>query len=397
MSEGLIGVLIITGRADFGGGPKNVLRLLEKIDKSRFRMVVASPDEAPFARLYTGIEGVETVTLPLRPKQFLLLEHWFGLKILLALMRIIRKDSISIVHSQDKSAGSWSRMLKILNPRLKVVHHFRGIHYRGYPKIFQKLYFQMEHWLAKLTSRFVHVSASEAAEARRVFGLPMEKQVVVHNGVESSEGAKELEIRIYGSHGASAGKETTANLPGEFKGVCIARYCYQKNLSATFSIIGKLKETIPGLCLTVVGGADEYSAEQIEQEIKQAGAEKNIHLAGYCGNVSDYLAGADFYLSTARWEGLPTGILEAMASGLPVVASEVTGNVDAVSPETGFLVPLDDEEAFCASVQKLFNDKALRGKMGESARAVAEERFGVARMAREIEKVYNDSLSGTKR
>jgi glycosyltransferase involved in cell wall biosynthesis len=103
--------------------------------------------------------------------------------------------------------------------------------------------------------------------------------------------------------------------------------------------------------------------------------------AGALAGAARVLPLVDLYVTASRREGLPTAVLEAMACGLPVLATEAPGHVDAVDPEvTGRLVPLDDVPALAAAAAALLRDPVLRERV--------ERRFARARMLAEIADLY---------
>jgi glycosyltransferase involved in cell wall biosynthesis len=111
--------------------------------------------------------------------------------------------------------------------------------------------------------------------------------------------------------------------------------------------------------------------------------------AGALAGAARVLPLVDLYVTASRREGLPTAVLEAMACGLPVLATEAPGHVDAVDPEvTGRLVPLDDVPALAAAAAALLRDPVLRARMGRAGRERVERRFARARMLAEIADLY---------
>ena len=81
-----------------------------------------------------------------------------------------------------------------------------------------------------------------------------------------------------------------------------------------------------------------------------------------------WLAAADIAVSSSRSEGLPFNIMEAMACGLPAVASAVKGHTDLIGPENGLLYPYGDAKAFAAAVKRLVSDATLRAELGQAGR-----------------------------
>jgi glycosyltransferase involved in cell wall biosynthesis len=100
----------------------------------------------------------------------------------------------------------------------------------------------------------------------------------------------------------------------------------------------------------------------------------------------------DLYVSSSRKEGLPLALLEAMASGLPVVATRVPGHLEVVvDGETGFLAESDDPQDLAAAIARLLDDPELRKRMGRAGRKRVEDHFTVEHMASQIARLYREA------
>jgi glycosyltransferase involved in cell wall biosynthesis len=109
--------------------------------------------------------------------------------------------------------------------------------------------------------------------------------------------------------------------------------------------------------------------------------------------VAEVLAEAQVFALATHWEGLPLSVLEAMRSGLPVVATDVGGVREAVvEGETGFLVGRGDEAGFRERLARLLQDPRLRASLGEAGRKRYEEAFTLERMIRETWRLYEEIL-----
>jgi glycosyltransferase involved in cell wall biosynthesis len=118
-------------------------------------------------------------------------------------------------------------------------------------------------------------------------------------------------------------------------------------------------------------------------------------MPGTTADVPGFLADLDQFWLTSDWEGTPNVVLEAMAAGVPVVATRVGGTPEVVDDgETGVLVEAGDPEAVAAAALRLAADAVLAGRLGEKAREAAERRFSIAAMVRATVAVYSESGAG---
>ncbi len=115
--------------------------------------------------------------------------------------------------------------------------------------------------------------------------------------------------------------------------------------------------------------------EQARRRAAQLGLENRVLFSGSSAHVAERLSQAQLFVLSSRSEGFPRSILEAMRAGLPVVASEVGGVAEAVTPETGLLVPRGDAGALAAALRRLIADPGLRVQMGRAARARYQRHF----------------------
>jgi len=147
--------------------------------------------------------------------------------------------------------------------------------------------------------------------------------------------------------------------------------------------------TVPETTFVVVGDGGRRS--ELEQLARELGVEARTRFLGYQTEPQDYLAGMDVVVQASRRDAMGLSILEAMAAGLPVVATDVGSTNEAVADGvTGFLVPPDDATALADRLRQLVDDAELRTRMGKAARARYEEHFTAARYARAYEALYDE-------
>ena len=143
----------------------------------------------------------------------------------------------------------------------------------------------------------------------------------------------------------------------------------------------------PGCALPSSGGGSR--ADELNTLRTTLGVEDRVTLLGLRRDVADLLGSADIFFNCSDWEGMPLTTIEAMASGLPVVATCTEGAAELLTPETGVVVPVGDPAAMAQALANLDNDDAVRIPMGEAARERALSGFSHDRMSSELNAVLD--------
>jgi glycosyltransferase involved in cell wall biosynthesis len=155
-----------------------------------------------------------------------------------------------------------------------------------------------------------------------------------------------------------------------------------------------LLRTRPKLHLVLAGGGSP-GFEQLQAHSKHSGVSDRIHMLGTRRDVPNVLAGLDIFCLATRQEAMGTAFLEAAASGLPVIGTDVGGVGEMMRPgETGLLVPLDDAQALQSALIQLIDSPALRAKMGQAGyqRVHTEGIFTTETLAKRTECIYDQWL-----
>lgn len=163
-----------------------------------------------------------------------------------------------------------------------------------------------------------------------------------------------------------------------------------KGIYELLEAIAKLSSSFPGIRLLAGGDGDNKS---VSERARQLGIQDRIALLGWVqGNQKeDLLARATLFILPSYNEGLPMGVLEAMAAGLPVVSTTVGGIPDAIEDGVeGLLIPPGDVDALCTAIEKLLLSSQLRQQMGESAMRKVRDHFSPNRIILKIETLYGE-------
>lgn len=299
------------------------------------------------------------------------------------LRRVLRRLRPRVLHLHSSKAGGIGRLAAAASPALSM-----GVVYTPNASAANlgRRYVAAERLLGWLrTDRIVAVSASEHAELARLGVVAPGKLVRVDTGVCIDE------IR------ARAAGPLPAGLPaGRRLIVAAGRLTAQKNPELLVAA-SRLVAAAHGDAHFVWAGDGELR-ESTERELAAAGIGDRWTFVGALENPYPLLAAAEVVVLPSRYEGLPLVLLEAMALGRPIVATDVTGSRDAVAPgHTGELVPPGDAGALAAAIGRILADEALAARYGAAAMRRADERHTRARMGAEMLEVYRAAAPGFRR
>jgi glycosyltransferase involved in cell wall biosynthesis len=177
--------------------------------------------------------------------------------------------------------------------------------------------------------------------------------------------------------------------------VSVGRIAAMKGAPELLEVARRVLERQPSVQFALIGKGQLL--EELSERARALGIDERVRFMGYVDDVTSALAASDVYLSTSRYEGFGIAVLEAMATGLPVVGTKIDGLLDlVVDGETGVLVALDDIQGYADGVCVLTEDAGKRVSMGTAARRRAEQEFDVSVTVRRYESLYLE-LSARRR
>jgi glycosyltransferase involved in cell wall biosynthesis len=238
--------------------------------------------------------------------------------------------------------------------------------------------------LRRLFDRHVAVSAEIAAELQTRCRLPAEKVTYIPNGVEAAPfveaGGERLSFRYeIGAPRWAVVATVVASLDS-------------KGHADLLRAVARLASEGLDLRL-VVAGEGQWGGPKIKAQAAELGIADRVHLVGLRDDIPRVLAGSDLFVLPTPSEGLSIALLEAMAAGLPVVATDVGGNPELVEPDrTGLLVPVGDEAALAAAMAELARNPARRRALGRAGRSRVTLEFTVGKMVDRYAALYEELL-----
>lgn len=294
-----------------------------------------------------------------------------------ALVRLFRRVRPDVVHTHTAKAGAVGRLAARMAGVPRVVHTFHGHVFDGYfGRGGSRAAVRVERSLAKKTDRVVAVSEEVGRDLVDRYGVvPREKLVVIPVGVPLDDYLACDRLR------GSLRRELS--LPAETSLVAmIGRLVPIKDGTLALDAWRLVRREIADAMLVVVGDGEEGAALRTR-------GDKGVVFLGWRRDVPAIWADADLALLSSRNEGTPVSLIEAAASGVPAVATNVGGVPSVVEDGvTGTLVASGDAAALASAVVALLRDAPRRRAMGAAARARAVERFGAARMLAELRALY---------
>lgn len=358
-------VLVLVTLAEVGGAQTYVMSLVPALAE-HFDVTVAAwgPGPLPAAAAEAGASYVPLrhVRRALHPVHDLL-----GL---LELVRLIRRTRPHVVHANSSKAGVLGRLAAALTRvpiRIFTVH---GWAFKAHHGTASRLYLWADRLVRPLTTRIVCVAETEREVGLRARTCTAEQAVVIRNAVDTS----------------AAARAVPAGGPPLL--VSVGRLKEPKDFLTLVRAAGRLHGDFR---LRVLGDGPDRA--EVVAEIEQLGLRDRVELAGEVDDVPRHLAAADAFVLSSRSEGMPMSILEAMAAGLPVVATRVGGIAELVADgETGLLVPAGDAAALAAALQRLVDDEALRKALGARGRERAVAEFDLAGFRRAHLELYEREL-----
>ncbi len=227
----------------------------------------------------------------------------------------------------------------------------------------------LERWLHRFTDRLLGNSAAVVDELVAECGTPA-KVELIHNGIDMPppvSAEQRLAVRA------------ELNIPPDaFVMAVSANFIAYKGHSDLLAALGLLRGGLSGAWRLMLIGQDLGAAAALRRQAGELGLADNIVWIEGRSDAQTPLAAADLGILPSHQEGFSNSLIEMMAGALPVIATRVGGNVDAVvDGESGLLVPVKDAAALAGAIATLHCDAALRRSMGDAARARVGERFSL--------------------
>ena len=339
-----------------------VLRLLK--DCAPGQVFVACPNEAPYSERYKALIG-QSATVPIPHRAF-------SIGALFRLRRFLDEREISVIHSHGFGAGLYSRALHLLTG-CPCIHTHHGFLLAGPGPLARVFRLLIEAVLSLATNVYAAVSPSEYRRMARCLWWARKRMMLVSNGLGS--------VPVPGP--------PANDFTGPLRVLTASRLVDQKDPLALCDIAAALRRRniLSRFRFLVVGDGPLHAA--LRSAIERAGLTDAFELAGATENPRPYYESAHLYISTAKDEGLPLSVLDAMAYGLPVVATAIGPHRDLVAhQQSGLLFHPGNYDEAAEQLMTLAGDWEKRSAFGLRAREIALAEYNPQRMIAGYEHCY---------
>ena len=296
------------------------------------------------------------------------------LKALIQAVKIIKKEKPDVIHCHSAKGGIIGRTAGWITG-VKTFYTPHAFSFLCTPSKSKRWVFLMIERLTRFKTYLLACSESEQEMAMKEVGYDESHAWVWHNAVPDASLEKGKVVDI-----------------AEPYACYIGRPCYQKNPLFLLDVIKKVKDKGCHLKFILLGvGYHSPELEAMKAKIQELDLEDTIRLEPWISHADcqEFVRKSLFYISTALYEGLPLAVIEAMANGKAVIASDVVGNKDCVRDgENGYLLPLDSE-AYAEKIIQLVNNPTLRMEMEKKSRELFLSDFLIENRISYLQNQYN--------
>ena len=381
-------IIYISAFSQWGGSTISLMRRIENLDSSKFRITVVVPEDGPMIEKYekvgAKVEIVSMVILLRLESLGKILKYISGfLPSVLRLYRLIKRLKVDLVHSNDSIILVGGIAAKLA----------------GIPSITQirddisnpAQIVRLRNFVINYFSDRILAVANPILDNFIDFGGDRSKSQVIHNGVD---------IKIFRPEGKDLNLKDEFFIPKKSKVVThIARIDPNKGQDCIIDAATAVLNQVPSTYFLLVGDNNfdkfKWYKKKVIQSINERGLGDKIIFAGKKDNIEKIINISDVVILPSAYEALPGVVCEASACGKPVIASNVGGIPEMViDGKTGYLIPPHDVQALSSSLVSILTNEECAKKMGLEGRKYMEEKFNIVHLTQKLEIFYKDLLTG---
>lgn len=387
-------VIHVITRCDQGGSAEDTLVLVNGHDTERYDVFLVkglskesamNPDEyrvVADALQNARRRGVRVIDFPSLVRRISPVNDF---KALWQLFLFFRREKPTIVHTHTSKTGLLGRWAAFWARVPIIIHTPHGHVFHGYFNSFVSLVFKyMEIITTAITDKIIAVSDQEKRDYLQHRVGSDERIIPIYSAVNLKRFI-DLDVDIQA-------KKEELGIPRNYNVVgTVGRLVTIKGPEFLVKAAQKVVEQIPETVFVFVGDGDLH--EELEKLADDLGIRENILFAGWHRDVAEILYTFDVFVLPSLNEGMGKVLVEAMAAGKPIVASDVGGIVDLVkNNKNGFLVPPKDVEGLAKHIATILQDKKLAKRLGDYGKEMVYPKFDVSMRIEKVEQLYEDLI-----
>lgn len=353
-----------------GGAERCLFELARRLDRRRFDVRVAALQGGPYAELLEK-EGVKVTVLGVRGA--------WDIGKLRTMARLLRDERIDLLHSHLFHSDLVGRPAAMLAGTPHYVHTLHSAQ-----SFFGWRHYAFARLLAGRCEKLICVSQSVRDFHSRKTGLPLERYHVIHNGIDTAffECSTESRNILRTQWGVTNGDAVVA---------FVGRLIEEKGVDVLLEAIRLLK----GKSIQFVIAGEGPLRGRIEEFLKTPAGSRG-RMMGQTGDVRGVLSAADIFVMPSRCEGFGLAAAEAMAAGLPVIASRIPSLQEIINDDNcGLLIDPENADQFAEKIDALARDESLRQRLGQAAREKIVSRYSIAENIKAHEELYQSLVAAT--
>jgi glycosyltransferase involved in cell wall biosynthesis len=376
-----IKILQVITELAIGGAQEHMICLCDLLDKKKFYVTILSGTQPASESDCTEEVINKNISLSLVPQLSREINPIRDLVALFKMMTYIRKERFDVVHTNSSKAGILGRLAARWAGVPVIVHTAHGwAHHNYMNKWRRKFYIMLERIAEKFTDKIVAVSELNVKKALNDKIGQQGKYCIIRSGID---------IEKFTRYGIDTDKEKRKWKidPSDKVVGSVTRLFDQKSPGDFIRMANEILKNNGRISFLLVG--DGPLKRQIEAMIVEYGISKKVILTGFRSDIPELLSIMDVFVLTSLWEGLPRVLPQAMAMGVPIVATSVDGIPELVKHgQNGFMVPPEDFRALAQKTLQLIENPSLAEKMGEAGKQMVYPEFCVKEMVKKTEKLY---------
>ena len=349
---------------DYGGLEKLAIDLANRFNNGKYRSFICCLDNIGDLAIQAGRRGIKVICAGRKPG--------IDFSLPFRLSGILKKERVDIVHTHNPGA---------------LIYGTLGAKLAGIPVIINTRHGREKRpvngFIWNMNDSIIAISEDAKKRLLKYNRINSDKVRVVYNGIEVNGFKNELDI------------EVRKNLLGVDKSHLVigtvSRLSEEKDQISLIDAFSKVSQVLNNTKLIFVG--DGILKKEIEHYSEKVGIGDKVIFLGFREDIAKIISTFDLFTLSSLTEGISLSLLEAMAAGKPIVATNVGGNPEVViDGETGFLVPPKQPDKMAEAIIKVLQNPELARKMGVAGRERIEKNFSLDRMVSDYSLLYEDLL-----